>query len=164
VIVIYEYYEYHEWLNRKKPTTSAPEETTELPSLPAVDGLGCRLLLDKINMKLIVEGNDIPLSRQYYLLMASFLYADEYFLSNEDIATTLGWNMNDYGIAKRRRVVISQLRKLFQEKNVEIAVTSCRNNREEQGYRLCLYNCSEEFSFQSEEKMYLHHSYTATYN
>lgn len=68
-------------------------------------------------------------------LLLAFVAAADYYLTNDEIAVTCGWGLDDLGLKDRRRVAISLLRKLFaMDKSVEIISV-----QENQGYQIVIY-------------------------
>lgn len=73
---------------------------------------------------------------QPFKLLSAFIQAENHFLSNERIVEVCGWNPEDIGVNERRRVTISQLRKLLDSKKSRVNLKSGKNEEQEQGFYL----------------------------
>lgn len=90
---------------------------------------------DAIKHTLTYKEEVKPCPPQAAKLLLAFVAAADYYLTNDEIAVTCGWGLDDLGLKDRRRVAISLLRKLFaMDKSIEIISV-----QENQGYQIVIY-------------------------
>lgn len=75
-------------------------------------------------------------SMQLYKLLSAFVHAENHFLSNDRIIEICDWNLGDIGVNVKRRVTISQLRKLLDCKRSHVKIESGKNEQKEFGFYL----------------------------
>ncbi len=77
-------------------------------------------------------------SSQTYKLISAFVHAENHFLSNEQIVEICDWVPDETGVSERRRVAISQLRKLLDKHKSHVTLKSGENDKKEIGIYLCV--------------------------
>lgn len=91
---------------------------------------------------LILKGREIHCTHQDSLLLIAFMKSADRFLSHEEIAEVCSWSLETCGLNERRRTAMSQLRKLFVDRSVEIK--SVRNRG---GYQLVVIKEKDNLTF-----------------
>ena len=95
------------------------------------------IIFEEVTGMLFMEKQEpIKCSMQPYTLLSAFIHAENHFLSNERIIEICGWNPKDSGIDSRRRMAMSQLRKLIDSKNTHVQIVSGTDENKNNGFYL----------------------------
>ncbi len=95
------------------------------------------VLFDEEASTLTFKGqNSLKCPMQAYKLLSAFIHTEKHFLSNNRIIEICSWCPTDIGIDAKRRVTISQLRKLLDCKKSHVNLESGKNAEKELGFYL----------------------------
>lgn len=97
-----------------------------------IDGV----IFDEEACTLVLEDKVVHCPMQSYKLLSAFVHAENHFLSNDRIVEVCGWSPEDTGVNERRRMAISQLRKLLDSKKNHVKIESGKNEQKELGFYL----------------------------
>lgn len=96
------------------------------------------LLWDEKEAQLVFQGETRHCAGQANSLLAAFVRAEDYFLSNGRISEVCGWNPKNAGVSASRRKAMFGLRQLLMSKPPSVNVKLGKNKNGENGYYLCI--------------------------
>lgn len=76
--------------------------------------------------------------KQSYKILSAFIHAEKHFLTNDRIVEVCGWNPNERGVDVRKRMAVSQLRKLLDSEKSHVKLESGENEKKERGVSLII--------------------------